>query len=49
MNRWLIRTYPQLSEEDRRYILRLNLKEFGRLSERLLTDIYHTDPETGEV
>lgn len=49
MGRWLEREYPQLREEDRRYILRLNLKEFGRLSARLLTGLYHTDPETGEA
>ena len=49
MERWLTREYPQLREEDRRYILRLNLKEFGRLSARLLTGLYHTDPETGEA
>ncbi len=49
MNRWLCKEYPQLSEDDRRYILRLNLKEFGRLSARLLTGIYHIDRETGEM
>lgn len=49
MNRWLERTYPGLSQEDRRYILRLKLKEFGRLSARLLTGLYHTDPDTGEA
>lgn len=49
MERWLRRNYPQLSDEDRRYILRLKLKEFGRLSERLLTGIYHVDPDTGEA
>lgn len=49
MNRWLSRRYPNLTEEDRRYILRLKLKEFGRLSARLLTEIYHADPETGEA
>lgn len=49
MDRWLCRNYPQLTEDDRRYILRLKLKEFGRLSERLLTGIYHADPETGEA
>lgn len=49
MDRWLDRTYPQLSEDDRQYILRLKLKGFGRLSARLLTDIYHTDSETGEA
>lgn len=49
MDRWLCREYPQLAEDDRRYILRLSLKEFGRLSARLLTDIYHTNRETGEM
>lgn len=49
MNRWLARTYPSISEDDRRYILRLNLKEFGRLSARLLTGIYHVDLHTGEA
>lgn len=49
MERWLLREYPTLSPEDRRYILRLNLKEFGRLSKRLLTGVYHADPETGEA
>lgn len=49
MRRWLAREYPQLSEEDCRYILRLSLKEFGRLSARLLTGIYHIDPESGEL
>lgn len=49
MMRWLAREYPQLSKEDIRYILRLNMKEFGRLSSRLLTGIYHIDPETGEL
>lgn len=48
MRKWLAQKYPQLSEEDQRYILRLNLKEFGRLSEMLLTGIYHQDAETGE-
>lgn len=49
MDRWLTREYPQLSEEDRRYILRLDNKGFGRLSARLLTGLYHTDPDTGET
>lgn len=49
MDCWLKRTYPQLPEDDRRYILSLKLKEFGRLSASLLTGIYHTDPDTGEA
>lgn len=39
MNRWLETYYPSLPESDRKYILRLNLKEFGRLSGRFLTGI----------
>lgn len=49
MERWLAREYPQLSKDDRDYIVRLKLKGFGRLSKQLLTGIYHTDPETGEM
>ena len=37
MARWLEKEYPSLSEADRRYILHLNLKGFGRLSRRFLT------------
>lgn len=49
MDRYLTRAYPQLNEDDRRYILRLDLKEFGRLSARLLIGIYHTNAKTGEA
>lgn len=49
MERWLLCQYPSLSKEDRRYILHLKLKEFGRLSARFLTGIYHINKETGEA
>lgn len=49
MNRWLNQNYPQLSEDDRRYVLNLKLKDFGRLSAHFLTGLYHVDPETGEA
>lgn len=39
MAKWLEQNYPAVSPEDRKYILRLNLKEFGRLSRKLLTEI----------
>lgn len=39
MNRWLAANYPSLPDADRSYILRLNLKEFGRLSRHFLTGI----------
>jgi len=39
MSGWLESRYPDLTVEDRKYILRLNLKEFGGLSKTLLTGI----------
>lgn len=42
MGRWLENHYPVLSEQNRKYILRLNLKGFGRLSGRFLTGIVCT-------
>lgn len=49
MARWLEREYPALSPEDQKYILRLRLKEFGRLSRRFLTGIIGTAKTTGEA
>ena len=43
MRRWLTECYPQLNEEDIAHILRQNLKEFGRLSRKLLTGVYGTE------
>lgn len=40
MRRWLNARYPALPDDDVSYIMRQNLKEFGRLSERFLTGIY---------
>ncbi len=49
MAKWLERKYPALSPEDRKYILRLRLKEFGRLSRKFLTEITGTAKTTGEA
>lgn len=49
MNRWLSANHPQLSAADRKYILGLNLKEFGRLSRTFLTGLLGVDKQTGEV
>lgn len=49
LQKWLAKEYPQLSEADRKYISGLNLKEFGRLSEKLLNGIIGCDRETGEA
>ena len=47
--KWLVGNYPQISEEDCRYIRSLPIKDFGRLSARLLTEIEGADTETGEI
>ena len=41
--RWLLQEFPQLPEEDVSYILRLDLKGFGRLSAEFLTGLYGTE------
>lgn len=48
---WVDKTYPALSEADRRYVSKLKFKDFARLSEELLCQIYGTesDSETGEA
>lgn len=46
MGRWLRSTFPQLSESDVNYILKQKLKEFGRLSRKLLTDILGTEKDS---
>lgn len=46
---WLSREFPQLTGSDRKYIIKLNLKEFGRLSAGLLTGVEGTNKATGEV
>ena len=43
MGRWMRKKYPQLSDGDVSYILRQKLKEFGRLSAKLLTGVYGTE------
>lgn len=40
MRKWLKKEYPNLPQNDVDYILRQNLKEFGRLSQRFLTGVY---------
>lgn len=46
MRRWLEKEFPQLSEEDRKYILRQNPKDFGRLSKMLLDGVYGTERDS---
>lgn len=45
--KWLNKQYPQLVEEDVKYITSLNLKEFGRVSKALLCGVLGADKESG--
>lgn len=47
--RWLAKTFPHMSKEDRMYVRSLKLKEFGRLSRELLLEVMGTHKETGET
>lgn len=42
---WIKRNYPNLAEEDVKYLCRLKYKDWGRLSEQFLTQVYHTDEQ----
>ena len=46
---YLNKEFPALSQEDKRYISKLNLKNFGRLSKKLLSGIQGVNCETGET
>ena len=46
---WIRKHYPNLSEKDVKYICGIKLKDFGRLSARLLNEIEGCDKQTGEV
>lgn len=46
---WLKSAYPDLPESEIKYIAGLKLKDFGRLSKRLLCDIEGVDTGTGAV
>lgn len=46
---WLKQEYPSISAEDVKYISKLNYKDYGRLSRKLLENVYETDTNTGEV
>lgn len=43
LREWLKTEFPSLMKEDVDYICRLKYKEWGRLSKRFLTEIYHED------
>lgn len=49
IRRYLDINYPALSDEDKKYISKLKLKDFGRLSEKFLSQIEGFSKETGET
>lgn len=50
MARWLGMNFPKLSSEERKYILRLKLRGFGRFSKKFLCDIMGCEKSgTGEA
>lgn len=49
LKHWLDENTIGLDNNDKKHILRLNYKEWGRLSNTFLTDIYHIDKETNEA
>lgn len=49
LSRWLSKKYSKISDEDRKYICSLRIKDFGRLSRKFLTGLEAPDPETGEA
>ena len=47
--RWLKKEYPDLSDEDIKYIASIRIKDFGRLSYKFLSGFEGVDKSTGEV
>ena len=47
--KWLEKEYPDLSNDDKKYICKLKINGFGRLSRRFLCETEGVNPETGEV
>ncbi|MDO5015330.1 MAG: type II CRISPR RNA-guided endonuclease Cas9 [Clostridia bacterium] len=49
LKHWINKEYPNLSEEDVKYICSLKIKNFGRLSRKFLNGVEGVDKTTGEV
>ena len=49
MTKWLRKEFPHLSDEDIKYISRIKIKDFGRLSRKFLTELEGIEKNTGEV
>lgn len=48
LDNWLLKNYPKLSEENRKYLCSIKVKGFGRLSKKFLCELEGADTETGE-
>ncbi len=49
LRKWLKNSYPKLSDADIKYLSGLNYKDYGRLSRKLLEEIFEIDANTGEL
>lgn len=49
LSRWIEKKYPNVSDDDRKYICRIKVKDFGRLSRRFLCEMEGVCQSTGEV
>lgn len=50
LHQWIQKTYgKQLTEEEQKRALSFKASGWGRLSQKFLAGIYHTDPDTGEA
>lgn len=49
LRKWLVANTHDLDESDIRYILKINYKDWGRLSETFLTKLHYEDKTTGEM
>lgn len=48
IEKWLLEKFPNLPQEDVKYITKLKYKDFGRLSEQFLTGLKGCNKSTGE-
>ena len=48
LSKWLEREFPNISENDKKYICNIKIKDFGRLSRKFLCELQGINKETGE-
>lgn len=49
VKKWLRKEYPDLSQDDVRYITKIKIKEFGKLSRTFLTELKGCNKQDGEM